>query len=205
MPTPAEREAARALVSWRGLELDTTRRHARLAVEGMGVDLGGIGKGMALDSAAVVLRLAGTTRGLLNFGGEVLAIGAWDISVADPRDRMRPAFQLTLRDAALSTSAQTERGFTAGGRRFGHIIDPRTGEPVPFAGSVSALAPTGTDADALSTALLVMGREAAAQFVARRPGIGVLWIEPAGKKLQAWKWNLETVEAVQERSVAWMN
>ena len=206
VPARAEIEEARALGGWRGLALEPGERRARLARSGMGVDLGGIGKGLALDRAAELLRARGVDRALLNFGGEALALGrAWEVSVADPTLRLRPAVHLAISDAAISTSGQSERGVVVKGKRRGHILDPRTGEPARRAGSVTVVAGSATRADALSTALFVMGREAAGAFASAHPDLGVLWLEPAVRSVRAWRWNLPAVEADPSASVEWMN
>lgn len=140
--------------------------------DGPAFDLGAIGKGMALDEAAAVLRAAGVTRALLNFGGQVLALDAppgsdgWIVDVADPSNRARAAHTLTLVHASLSVTGNAERAIDAGGRRRGHVIDPRTGEPVDRAAAVAVIAPTATAADALSTALFVLGPGPTADAVA---------------------------------------
>lgn len=205
VPSAGERAQALALVDWRALELEPATRHARLLRPGMGVDLGGIGKGLALDRAAEALRADRVDRAMVNFGGQIVVLGSWEATVADPRDRLRPAFRIPMRDASLSTSAQSERGVDVAGHHHGHILDPRTAEPVAFVGSVSVLASSALVADALSTALLVMGRERARQFAAGHPDIGVLWIEPSRGTLRAWKWNLVVVDAAPGVRVAWMN
>jgi len=205
VPSAAERDSARALVDWRSLELDASQRHARLARPGMAIDLGGIGKGAALDEAMDSLRTSGVRRALFDFGGQLAAIGTWDASVADPRDRARPLIRMRLEDASLSTSAQTENQRRVGGRSYGHVIDPRRGAPVEFLGSVSVRTASATEADALSTALLVMGREAAGAFAERHPEIGVLWLEPTRHGVDAWTWNLDEATAPTGARVTWKN
>ena len=163
--------------NWRGLSINRAARTVGFASEGMGIDMGGIGKGIALDAAARVLREAGRTVALLDFGGQVLAMGAppgepgWIVDLADPDDRDRTLGRVRVRDLSLSTSAP-------GGRRGpggeGHIIDPRTGAPAGYSGSVTVAAPDATGADALSTALCVMGVEAGADW-ARRRGVAALF------------------------------
>ncbi len=216
VPSEPELGRARALVGWSRLRLEPPRT-ARLDGPGAGLDLGGIGKGFALDRAAEVLRAAGVERALLNFGGEVLALGTavrgypqgdnsgkWTVSVAHPADRLRPVVRLEVRDAAVSTSAQSERGFVVRGQRYGHVLDPRTGRPVATRASVTVVAPSGTRADALSTALLVRGREEAAAWCRGHPADGVLWLEPAGDAVRAWAWNVGTATAAAGARVIWM-
>jgi thiamine biosynthesis lipoprotein ApbE len=84
------------------------------------------------------------------------------------------------------------------------VLDPRTGQPVPTRASVSVLAATSMRADALATALLVMGRLAAAAWAVEHPDAGVLWLEPAGESTRAWTWNLKDCTAAPGVRVEWM-
>ena len=207
VPTAAELDKARDVVGYLGLQLDRPRRIASFARTGMAVDLGGIGKGIALDRAAEALRAGGVRRALLNFGGEILAAGEGDpreLAVADPADRLRPAVLLKLAPGALSTSAQSERGFERDGVRYGHVLDPRSGQPLATRASVSVVAASSARADALATALLVMGRQTAAAWAMEHRDVGVLWLEPAGEGVRAWTWNLEGVTAAPGARVEWM-
>jgi FAD:protein FMN transferase len=123
-----------------------------------GIDEGAWGKGWALDKAAAAMRAAGATSGVLDLGGQILAFGEEaEIGAADPRERTLPVGRLLLRDASASTSGNSERGVTVNGRRIGHLLDPRTGEPAPDFGSVTVVAPSGLTADVLSTAFFVLG------------------------------------------------
>jgi thiamine biosynthesis lipoprotein len=207
---PAEDEIAEALalVGWSGLVLDADAQSAHFAAPGMGVDLGGIGKGLALDYAFARLETAGVRRARLNFGGEVCVISddtPWSVAVADPGDRLRPVIEFALREGAVSTSGQSERAFRAKGRTWGHILDPRTGRPVAHDGSVTVIAPSATQADALSTALFVMGRASGEVFAKAHPEIGVLWLERSGDDVHAWGWNLPETRDVAGSRLQWMD
>ena len=190
VPSTAERSAARARVGWGRLSLD--RQH--VALGGTQLDLGGIAKGFALDRALGVLRARGVRSAALDAGGQRLLFGAVPCSVwvAHPEQRDRAAVLLVLADGSLSTSAQSLHTLRHGSRRIGHVLDPRTGQPLATRASVSVFAPSGTRADALSTALLVMGRERALAFAAAHPELGVLWLEPQGSGVVvAEAWNLD--------------
>jgi FAD:protein FMN transferase len=207
VPTPEELREARDKVGWRRVQLEPGTRTARFSSPGVALDLGGIGKGYALDRAADLLRGRGVKRALLNFGGEVLAMTSqdpWQAQIADPADRTRPLFMLPLSNGALSTSAQSERGFEVRGTRYGHILDPRSARPVDSRASVSVVCRSATRADGLSTALLVMGREAAALWVAEHHDVGVLWLEPADGRTQAWAWNLPALRPNPDSRIQWM-
>ncbi len=139
-----------------------------------GIDEGAWGKGWALDRAAAAMREAGAVSGLLDLGGQVLAFGEETfVDVSDPFDRKRTVVTLRLKDASASTSSNSERGFVADGRRIGHLLDPRSGEPAPDFGSVTVVAPTGFVADILSTAFFVLGEKESQSLSERLRAEGV--------------------------------
>jgi thiamine biosynthesis lipoprotein len=160
IPNAAELLRARAaadarLFTFEESSLSVSRRDA-LA----GIDEGAWGKGWALDRAAEAARVAGAASVVLDLGGQVLASGEETaVSVAHPRDRARAVGTLRLKDASASTSGNSERGLIVSGRRVGHLLDPRTGEPARDFGSVTVVAPDGLTADVLSTAFFVLGPE----------------------------------------------
>lgn len=136
------------LVGWRKVRLDANARTIELPAVGMGLDFGGIGKGWALDRATEVLRARGVDRALINFGGQILALGAPEGAQGWPmRVPGRPE-PLIVRDASVAVSADSERP--------GHIFSPFNGRPVRRGSSI-VLAPSATEADAWSTALFVLG------------------------------------------------
>jgi thiamine biosynthesis lipoprotein len=124
-----------------------------------GIDEGAWGKGYALDRAAAVLRNRGARSATLDLGGQVLLLGRGSIAVSDPRDRSRIAASVEVSDASVSTSGNSERARVAGGRRIGHLLDPRTGSPAPDFGSATVAAESAFVADILSTAFFVLGPE----------------------------------------------
>jgi len=157
------------------------------------LDTGGFGKGVALGEARLALLRRHVSDASLNFGGQVLVIGGdpsgadWTVSVAHPARRAEPAAWLRLRDRSASTSSQSERFVTVGGKRLGHILDPRTGRPVPAWGSVTVVAEDPAAADAASTALLVLGPDAGAKWAEGRGDMGVLFlIERDGRVVPRW-------------------
>jgi thiamine biosynthesis lipoprotein len=119
------------------------------------IEEGAFGKGYAIDRM-FALQPSVT---MINFGGQIAVRGPLEVSVADPADRARPVLALELRDASISTSSGSEKTFAVDGRRFSHILDPRTGEALPPRGSVSVIAREALTADILSTALYVMGED----------------------------------------------
>jgi thiamine biosynthesis lipoprotein len=182
VPTTQELALARHATGYRHLRLDTGERTVTFLRSGLRVETGAMGKGFALDRASEVLRAEGVRSALLDFGGQLLAIGAppgkdaWEVAITDPARRDKPAYGLLLRDASLATSGQSERRFETGGRGYGHVLDPGSGMPVPGSRSVTVLAPTGSEADAYSTALLVMGQGNGAKWLEKMPRVRAIWL-----------------------------
>jgi len=125
------------------------------------LDSGGFGKGAALRAARDSLTARGVSRALLNFGGQIVVIGAtasrWRVAVADPAARGDAALAIELDAGSVATSGQSERALVVEGRLVGHILDPRSGHPVPAWGSVTVVDPDPLRADVLATALFVLG------------------------------------------------
>ena len=148
------------------------------------IDAGAFGKGEALDRAAAVM---GRDPWMIDLGGQVSAGGitgdGWPVAIAHPRNRTSPHTQVTLRHGSLSTSGGSERDVTVGGTRVGHIFDPRTGRPAPFAGSVTVWHERGLVADILSTALYVMGPEDGLRWAAANQ-VAALYLIPEGSSVQ---------------------
>jgi thiamine biosynthesis lipoprotein len=138
-------------------------------VEGTEIDPGAVGKGFGVDRAVAVLKQAGVASAFVDFGSTVYALGAppgkegWTLAIRDPFQTGRTLGTLTIRDASVSTSGDYEKRFEADGKKYGHILDPRTGRPVEGVASVSVLASSGTESDALSTAIFVSGFDLAAK------------------------------------------
>jgi thiamine biosynthesis lipoprotein len=137
-------------------------RTADLRRPDMQIDLGGIGKGFAADEAAAVLKGLGYRNALVALGGDIVVVGAppgtagWTIDVASLRPR-EPGPQVTLRDAAVSTSGDAEQWVEIAGVRYSHIIDPRTGAALTGHRSVTVIAPRATLSDGLATGVSVLG------------------------------------------------
>jgi thiamine biosynthesis lipoprotein len=151
------------------------------------LDTGGFGKGTALRAAATVLHARGIDVAYLDFGGQVLALGSpagesagWEIGVAHPTRRQETVTAIRLHAGSVATSSQSERFVEMDGRRFGHVLDPRTGMPVTGGASVTVVAGDPLVADILATALLVMGPEEGGRWAAERDDVGVLFLVEEG-------------------------
>ncbi len=157
-----------------GISFDTSSGKVTFADEQMMIDAGAIAKGYASDAVADIFHSYGITSGLISLGGNVCAFGSktdgsdWNIAIQDPSSPSDPnAYAGIIRcsDAFLITSGSYQRYFTENGKRYCHIIDPSTGYPADNGlSSVTVVSSSGTEGDALSTALYVMGLERASEF-----------------------------------------
>jgi thiamine biosynthesis lipoprotein len=164
IPSPAEQARLRSIIGYQHVQLDPARRAIRFEVSGAEIDLGGIAKGWAVDRAADVLRARGITRALIDAGtSSIYALGAppdqeaWPIGIRDPLRRDCLIAVIGLKDMSLSTSGSYERYVHVRGKRYSHIMNPKTGWPVEDMLSTTVVAPTALASDALSTAVFVMG------------------------------------------------
>jgi thiamine biosynthesis lipoprotein len=173
-----------AAVGFAAMLLDPAARSVRFTLPGMALDLGGIAKGWALDRARAALAARGVRRAMLDLGGNLACLGAggedgWQVAVRDPEAPDGVLGIVGVPDGGtISTSANYARDFDGEGwRARTHIYDPRTRRPVLSARAVTVWAPEAAAADALSTALFVLGVEDAASVIARFPDAGALFAE----------------------------
>lgn len=184
VPDSATAAAAFARVGMRHLKLDAAARTLRFARADARIDLGGIAKGYGADRAAAALATHGVTDALVDLSGNMVALGhppdapAWRIGLRDPRDRMPCFARLPLSDGAIATSGKYEQFVAAGGRTFGHILDPRTGVPAEGLIAVTVLAKDAMTADAWGTALFVLGGPDARRIAAARSDIDAVLVAP---------------------------
>jgi thiamine biosynthesis lipoprotein len=184
LPTADEIAAARANVGMTKVSLDPEVKTVRFSQPGVSLNLGGIGKGYALDRIASDIYTAGVDTALLTAGASsVRAVGAgpdgagYRVGVRDPFNHRRRYGTITLRNNALGVSGAGEQFFDCEGRRYGHIIDPRSGWPVEGRALVAVTAPTATLADALATAFFVTGPAAAERYIQQHPDVGVVVLD----------------------------
>jgi thiamine biosynthesis lipoprotein len=191
-PTDEEIAVARALVGFDRVSLDPETRTVRFAEEGMAIDVGAIAKGYAADEAARVAREAGALACRVTAGGDMVASGApawssdgFEVEIRDPaggESDFLAGRAFHAKDCGVATSGNYERYTEVGGKRYSHILDPRTGRPVPDAVvQVTVIARDGTEADALATALTVLGPVEGLQLVEGRPGVEALFIVREGE------------------------
>jgi thiamine biosynthesis lipoprotein len=168
VPHRAEIRTALGRIGWRKIELDARARTVRFTAP---VEIDGIGKGYAVDRMAEILRERGIRSALISAGrSSIYGLGAppseprgWRVTIPDPRRRAGNAAEFYLKNMSMSTSGSSERFFTAGGRTYSHIMDPRSGYPVQGMLLASVLAPKTLDSEAWTKPCFVLGREWAAR------------------------------------------
>ena len=176
-PDPRELETARGAVGMQHVVLEEHGFTIRFDRPGVEIDLGAVGKGYAVERAVDILKESGVLSGLIHGGtSTVYGIGAqpdgkpWRIGIKDPREADRQLEVVELADSCLSVSAVHGKSFVHDGRELGHVLDPRTGDPVKGAQAAAVIGPSPTDCDALSTALLVLGEPGLDLLTERFPG-----------------------------------
>ncbi|MDP1543796.1 MAG: FAD:protein FMN transferase [Polycyclovorans sp.] len=164
LPTPAQREAALALVGWQRLIWQAPR--LILPQPGMEIDLGGVVKEYAADAAAAQARAAGARGGYIDLGGDLRVFGpqadgqAWSIGIRHPLQPGKVMAHLQLRSGGLATSGTMERGFHHQGERLHHLLSPFTAWPVATLASITVVAPQCLVAGTAATTALLMGAQA---------------------------------------------
>lgn len=186
-PDPDEIRRRIALIDHRRIEIDDEAGTAYLPVEGMVIGLGGIAKGYALDRAAAALHDRGIDDFLISAAGQVLMSGrksgrSWRVGVRDPWGEADAYFaRIELTDVSVSTSGDYERFFVIDGERYHHILDPRTGMPAQGLRSATVVSADATLADALSTALMILGTERALGLIERLTDVEALLVDDTGQ------------------------
>ena len=176
-PTERQIEARLSDINYRNVELDPEHLTIRFRKHGVRINLGGIAKGYAVEHAAGLLRAHGIEHAVLNAGGDTRVIGdrlgrPWIIGIRQPRAKNPQAVvtRLPLVDEAISTSGDYERFFIgADGKRYHHIMNPKTGEPTTGVISATVIGPDATMTDGLSTTVFVLGPKAGMKLIESLP------------------------------------
>jgi FAD:protein FMN transferase len=186
-PPAAEAIAAELpKVDWRAIEIDTVANTVTLAKPGMKIGLGAIAKGYAVDQASALLLARGFANHIVEAGGDTAVRGrkgdkSWKVGVQDPGQTVGRLGYIPAEDEAVVTSGNYARFFVWDGVHYTHILDPRTGWPIPVdrtPKSVTLVAANATDADAYCTAVSVMDPERGLAFVEARAQLEVIIIGP---------------------------
>lgn len=184
-PSDAEIQAALHRVGYRKVQVEGNRVH--LIEAGMAIGLGGIAKGYGVDRAADVLRAGGCANFFIDGGGDVLVSGSkhgkpWRVGIQHPRKARGELLAVVEADSgAVVSSGDYERFREVDGVRYHHIIDLRTGRPARKCQAVTIIAPSAERADALATAVFVLGPEEGLELIRQEPGADALVVDHAGR------------------------
>jgi thiamine biosynthesis lipoprotein len=183
LPPADEIARRRKLINWRDVVVDAKAHTVKLRRVGMRLGLGGIAKGYAVDRCAAVLRGEGLANFMVQAGGDLFVAGSkgplpWRVGIRDPRGPAdRTIGFMPIRDHAFSTAGDYERSFILDGKRYHHIIDPKTGYPATASREVTIFAPTAFLADALDDAAFIMGPKAGLALVDGTPDCAAVIVD----------------------------
>jgi len=187
-PSEQQIQAALPSVNWRHIELDREKHTVRFQRPGMRIDLGGIGKGYAVDRGIAILQSLGVQHAVVTAGGDTRIIGdrfgkPWIVGIRNPDDKSKVVTRMPLVDTAMSTSGDYERFFDEDGVRYHHIINPHTGHSASLVRSATILGPTATETDGLSKTAFVLGPEKALEIINRMPQFDAIFVCNDGRVL----------------------
>jgi thiamine biosynthesis lipoprotein len=187
-PDQSDIDQALPAIDYRHVMLDPQARTVRFSRQGVRIDLGGIGKGHAVDRGIAVLQERGISRALITAGGDSRIIGdrfgdPWVIGIRHPDRKNEVIARIPLEDAAISTSGDYERYFDEDGVRYHHIIDPHTGHSASKVRSATIIGPTATRTDGLSKTAFVLGAERALEIYNRLDDVDAILVTPDGRVL----------------------
>jgi FAD:protein FMN transferase len=185
-PTELQIEEHLGAVDYRHVVLDPAKSTVHFKQPGVRINLGGIAKGYAVQHAADLLRAKGVEHALLNAGGDTRVIGdrrgqPWIVGIRHPRLENEVITRLPIVDEAISTSGDYERFFEEDGKRYHHVINPRTGRPTEGVLTVTVIGPDGTMTDGLDTAIFVLGAEEGLEMIKKYPEYEAIVVDSTGK------------------------
>jgi thiamine biosynthesis lipoprotein len=203
IPAADEIARRRRLINWRDVLVDDKAGTIKLRRPGMRVGLGGIAKGYAVDRCAAVLRGAGLHDFMVQAGGDLYVAGkkgnaSWVVGVRDPRGGAHDIIaRMPIQDHAFSTAGDYERGFVLNGRRYHHIIDPKTGYPATASREVTVFAPTAFLADALDDSVFILGPQRGMALIDSFPDCATLIVDAHNQV-----WMSKSLEGKLQRTAA---
>ena len=184
---PEQEEIERALesVDYRRVTVNLEKSTVELPA-GMRIGLGGIAKGYGVDRAMALLLERGVEHALVNAGGDLKALGRefgklWEIAIRHPRESDQVLAVIPLSNTCVMTSGDYERFFELGGKRYHHILDPRTGSPSTGCMSATVTGPDAAFCDAIATAMCVLGPKEGLELIEKLPRVEALLVDLNGE------------------------
>lgn len=192
LPDDERLKAAFAAVGYRSLNIDAEKKTASLEKSDMRLDLGGIAKGYAADQALAEITGRGISRALVRASGDIVVADpppgetGWKVGIAPLNPDDPPQLFVQLRQQAISTSGESRQHLVVGGKRYSHLIDPRTGQPLTGRQSVTVIAPRAIESDSLASTLAVLGPEKGLKLIAGREQVFayIVTADDEGKNLK---------------------
>ncbi len=200
LPSAEEIKASVERVGYQKIRLDEELKTVFLPEKGMKIGFGAIGKGYAADKAKDLLLKQGVAAGIINASGDMSSWGTqpggkpWQVAITNPMDKTKSFGLLPMGEGAVVTSGDYEKFVRFNGKRYSHIMDPRTGYPATGIVSVTVFAPRAELADALSTAVFVMGIETGLDRIDQLEGIECIIVDDSGKLFTSERLDLKKLE-----------
>jgi thiamine biosynthesis lipoprotein len=200
LPSAEEIKASVARVGYQKIQLDKVSQTVFLQEKGMKIGFGAIGKGYAADKAKDLLLKQGVVAGIINASGDMSSWGTqpggkpWQVAITNPMDKTKSFGLLPMGEGAVVTSGDYEKYVRFSGKRYSHIMDPRTGYPATGIISVTVFAPRAELADALSTAVFVMGIEPGLDRIDQLEGVECIIVDESGKLFTSERIDLKKLE-----------
>ncbi len=191
MPSPEAIRKSVEKVGYRNIILDSTNSTVYLSLKGMKIGFGSIGKGYAADKGRELMKSLGVKGGIVNASGDLSAWGAqlnqkpWKIGINNPFKPHKIVKVLKIKEASVATSGSYEKYAEIEGRRYSHIINPKTGYPSTGLTSVTVTGPSAEFANALSTSVMVLGEKEGIRLVKRFPEYGYVIVTDRGKVIRS--------------------
>jgi thiamine biosynthesis lipoprotein len=198
MPTGEAIKTSVVKVGYHNIILDRETSSVFLKLEGMKIGFGAIGKGFAADKAKELLMAKGVSAGIVNASGDMNTWGKqpngqeWKVAITNPLDKNKAFALLPITNGAVVTSGNYEKTVTFNGVKYSHIIDPRTGYPATGILSVTVFAPKAELADALATAVFVMGKEVGINRINQLPNVECIIVDDKGNLITSDNIKIET-------------
>ncbi|QQS36191.1 MAG: FAD:protein FMN transferase [Ignavibacteriales bacterium] len=180
LPSEKNISAAKSISGWKNIQINSNASFTK--TKGVQLNFGAIAKGYAVDKAIELLKRNGISTALVNAGGEIRELGSdWVVGIQHPRSSTNLLGTLKLNGMAVATSGDYEQYFEINGKRYHHILDPTNGYPSEKCRSVTVIAQTDMEADALATAVFVLGKDEGLNLIERLENTEVMIVDSIGK------------------------